>query len=81
MGLWSQAGVAIGLALTTCGRFCSCGEQGEALGTLVVSVVTASTFVLQLIGPLGAKLAISRAGEIGRASLERNGWASEGTPE
>ena len=73
-GLLSQAGVAIGLALTSYDRFCECGEEGEALGLLVVSVVTASTFVLQIIGPLGAKFAISRAGEIGRASAEDDAW-------
>ncbi len=39
-----------------------------------LSVVTASTFVLQIIGPLGAKFAISRAGEIGRASAEDDAW-------
>jgi Kef-type K+ transport system membrane component KefB len=70
LGLLSQAGVAIGLALTSYKRFCDCGPAGEELGALVVSVVTASTFVLQLIGPLGAKFAISRAGEVGQASWE-----------
>jgi Kef-type K+ transport system membrane component KefB len=74
LGLLSQAGVAIGLALHSYERFCKCGLEGEALGALVVSVVTASTFVLQLAGPLGAKWAISRAGEIGRGTAEHEPW-------
>lgn len=81
LGLLSQAGVAIGLALASADRFCVFGEEGELLGSLVLSVITATTFVVQLIGPIGVKFAISRAGEIGRARLEHDPWASEGVPE
>jgi Kef-type K+ transport system membrane component KefB len=81
LGLLSQAGVAIGLALTSASRFSSYGVEGEALGSLVLSVVTATTFVLQMIGPIGTKLAIGRAGEIGRARLQHDPWASEGAPQ
>jgi hypothetical protein len=48
---------------------------------MVVNTITATTFVLQMVGPICVKLAISRAGEIGRASLEHDPWASEGVPE
>ncbi len=78
LGLLSQAGVAIGLALASADRFAPYGPGGQELGDLVISVITATTFVVQIIGPICVKLAISRAGEIGRASLEHNGWASEG---
>jgi hypothetical protein len=81
LGLLSQAGVAIGLALTSANRFSSYGAEGVALGSLVLGVVTATTFVLQMIGPIGTKLAISRAGEIERAKLEHDPWASEGVAE
>jgi Kef-type K+ transport system membrane component KefB len=81
LGLLSQAGVAIGLALASYDRFCIYGEAGEALGSMVLSVITATTFLVQIIGPIGVKLAISRAGEIGRAKLEHDPWASEGMAE
>lgn len=80
-GLLSQAGVAIGLALASASRFSAYGEEGKALGNLIINVITATTFVVQIIGPICVKLAISRAGEIGRATLEHDAWASEGTPE
>ena len=81
LGLLSQAGVAIGLAISVHNRFSCLGAEGEVLGTLVISVITATTFIVQIIGPIGVKLAISRAGEIGKAKLTENGWASEGTPD
>lgn len=81
LGLLSQAGVANGLALASADRFRVYGEEGELLGSLVLSVITAATFVVQIFGPIGVKVAISRAGEIGRAKLEHDPWASEGAPE
>ena len=68
LALLSQAGVAIGLSLECSHRFCELGPEGEELAALVVSVVTATTFVVQLIGPLMVKFAITRAGEIGKAA-------------
>ncbi len=70
LALLSQAGVAIGLALNCQARFVGCGEEGEALGQLVLNVITATTLVVQIIGPLGVKLAIVRAGEIGKAGAD-----------
>jgi Kef-type K+ transport system membrane component KefB len=81
LGLLSQAGVAIGLALASASRFAPYGEAGQELGSLIINVITATTFVVQVIGPIGVKLAISRAGEIGRASEEGDAWASEGALE
>jgi Kef-type K+ transport system membrane component KefB len=81
LGLLSQAGVAIGLAISVHNRFSCLGVEGEVLGTLVISVITATTFIVQIFGPIGVKLAISRAGEIGQAKLTENGWASEGKPD
>ncbi|UCC85931.1 MAG: cation:proton antiporter [Anaerolineales bacterium] len=81
LGLLSQAGVAIGLALASSSRFAAYGPEGQALGLLIINVITATTFVVQIIGPICVKLAISRAGEIGRAALEHDPWASEVTPE
>lgn len=81
LGLLSQAGVAIGLALATADRFAGYGGEGQNLCYLVVNVITATTFVVQIVGPICVKVAISRAGEIGRAVLDHDGWASEGSPD
>ncbi|MBN1678898.1 MAG: cation:proton antiporter [Anaerolineae bacterium] len=67
LALLSQAGVAIGLALSVETRFQDFGPEGEQLVDRVVNVVTATTFVVQIIGPLLVKVAITRAGEIGKA--------------
>ena len=80
-GLLSQAGVAIGLALASASRFSACGPEGKELGDLIINVITATTFVVQIIGPICVKFAIGRAGEIGRATAEHDVWASEGTIE
>lgn len=63
--LFSQAGVAIGLAILAELRF---GEQqvgGMAMGDAIVMIVTATTFVVQLVGPPCVKLAVTKAGERG----------------
>ena len=81
-GLLSQAGVAIGLALASASRFSKLGEEGIALGSLVINVITATTFMVQIIGPIFVKFAIHRAGEIGMARGDPDEiWASEGKPE
>ncbi len=67
-GLLSQAGVAIGLALSIAHRFDGYGQAGIHLGTTVINVITATTFVVQIIGPISLKFAIGRAGEIGKAA-------------
>jgi hypothetical protein len=67
LSLLSQAGIAIGLALECRTRFAELGEEGAALGNLVLNVITATTLVVQIVGPIGVKLAISRAGEVGKA--------------
>ena len=77
-GLLSQAGVAIGLALASAERFSHYGQEGQALGSLIINVITCTTFIVQIIGPMFVKLAIRRAGEIGQARLDSDPWASEG---
>ena len=59
--LFSQAGVAIGLAILASETF----ANNELLGTAVPMIVTATTFLVQLVGPPCVKLAVSRAGEVG----------------
>jgi Kef-type K+ transport system membrane component KefB len=80
LGLLSQAGVALGLAFSSANRFSAYGEEGAALGYMIINVITATTFVVQIFGPIGVKIAIGRAGEIGCAD-EIDAWASEGKPQ
>lgn len=81
LGLLSQAGVAVGLAIASANRFAAYGEEGEALGLLAINVITCTTFVVQIVGPIGVKFAIGRAGEIGQARIDDDSWASEGVPK
>jgi Kef-type K+ transport system membrane component KefB len=63
--LFSQAGVAIGLAIMAGLRF---GDQriGDmAMGDAIVMIVAATTFIVQLVGPPCVKLAVTKAGERG----------------
>ena len=48
---------------------------------LIVNVILTTTFVVQIIGPVFVKLAIQRAGEIGKAVLGEDAWLSEGVIE
>ncbi|MBN1694477.1 cation:proton antiporter, partial [candidate division WOR-3 bacterium] len=57
--LFSQAGVAIGLSILASERF-----PGE-IGNSIVVIVTATTFVVQIIGPLAMRVAVTKAGEAG----------------
>ncbi len=68
--LFSQAGVAIGLAIAIYQSFSSMGPQGEALGLFILNVITATTFVVQIIGPPSVKWSLRKAGEMGRAMSE-----------
>jgi len=62
--LFSQAGVAVGLALDIYQHFNQYGPSGEQLGHTVINVVAATTLLVQIIGPPSVKFAISKAGEI-----------------
>ncbi len=79
LGLLTQAGVAAGLALEAYNRFVLLGSAGEVLANTVLNVVTASIFVFEIIGPILCKVAVSRAGEDGKARGTIDDWASEGT--
>jgi Kef-type K+ transport system membrane component KefB len=68
--LFSQAGVAIGLALIASETFNRSGQ--EALGNAIITIVTATTFLVQIIGPTAVKVAAKRAGEIGLNISEKD---------
>ena len=57
--LFSQAGVAIGLSLVAGQSFHS------DIGNTIVVVITLTTFLVQLFGPISTKWAVTKAGEVG----------------
>jgi len=58
-GLFSQAGIAIGLALHA-------AEEFPQMSDFIVSIALGTTIVTEILGPLMTKFAIARAGEVGR---------------
>ncbi len=67
LGLFAQGGVAIGLSIMAThylGALRIAG--GLPLDEVVITVVTTTTLVLQIIGPPAVKLAVSLAGETGK---------------
>ena len=64
LGILSQAGVAIGLALLASHKLASLGMP--EVGTLIVTTIAATTVVFEIIGPLSARIALIRSGEASR---------------
>jgi Kef-type K+ transport system membrane component KefB len=67
LGILSQAGVAIGLAIMATREFSSLGSIGKDLALLVINTIAATTIVFEIIGPMATKFAIFKAKEAGRA--------------
>lgn len=61
LSILSQAGVAIGLALLASNYLSKLGKP--SLGTTLVTIITATTVVFEIIGPVLARFAIIQAGE------------------
>ncbi len=57
--LFSQAGVAVGLSIIAGEKF------GGDIGIAIITIIAATTFVAEIIGPPCVKLAVKAAGEIG----------------
>jgi len=64
LALFSQAGVALGLALDIFQHFSQYGVAGHELGGIILNVIAATTVIVQIIGPPAVKTAIKMAGEI-----------------
>ena len=60
-----QAGVAIGLS-TTAYKLFSENPVTQKAGALILAIILTSTLIYELVGPLAAKFALSKAGEIGK---------------
>jgi len=64
--LFSQAGVAIGLSLMASESLADLPPIGSiTFPTMILAVITATTFLVQIIGPPSVRWAIHRAGEAG----------------
>lgn len=57
--LLSQAGVAIGLSIASGNDF------ANSIGPEVMLIITATTFIVQLLGPVCVKIGVTKAGEVG----------------
>ena len=68
MGILSQAGVAIGLALIVKQEFSSLGPRGVYIGTTVITSITATCIFFELIGPILTKIGLEKSGEISLSS-------------
>jgi len=63
-GILPQAGVALGLALLASHKLVELGYP--ELATLVITTVTATTVIFEIIGPIGTRFALIRSGEATR---------------
>ena len=61
--LFSQAGVAMGLAISMEIEFAQYSIEAQQLGGSIVTIITASTLIFQIIGPIMTKYALERAKE------------------
>jgi CBS domain-containing protein len=67
LGLFAQGGVAVGLSIMASQRLGHVMVTGTMpLGDMVVFGVTATTLIVQILGPPAVKMAIRLGGEIGR---------------
>lgn len=72
LALFAQGGVAVALAIQASRHLENIQVGDMSLGQIVVFTVTATTLIVQLAGPLFTKLAVKRAGEIGRNVTEED---------
>ncbi len=71
LGILAQGGVAIGLSLIVKHDFAGLGKvmadgqtSGDTIGITVITLVTATSVIFSMIGPILARVALKKAGEI-----------------
>jgi Kef-type K+ transport system membrane component KefB len=74
MGILSQAGVAIGLALIVKQEFGPLGGEGARIGSAVITSITATCIFFEIIGPILTKVGLKRAGEIQADQDQQEGF-------
>lgn len=72
LGILSQAGVAIGLAVLAASRFAELGDSGKTVAVMLINTIAATTIIFEIIGPIGTKYAVSKAGEAGANITEED---------
>ena len=65
IGILSQAGVAIGLSLVLKQELTTFGGRGAEIGAVILTTITATSIIFEIIGPIFARVALKKAGEIG----------------
>jgi Kef-type K+ transport system membrane component KefB len=84
LGLLPQAGVAIGLAMLIATEFAKLGPpQGsgeppspaQLLAKLTINTIAATTIFFEIVGPIAAKVALQKSGEI-KPRPEKTGGGS-----
>ena len=68
--LFDQAGVAVGLSIAAYQTLDLLGDEARMAGLMIISLITATTFILQLVAPTMIKFGISRADEVNRNITE-----------
>ncbi len=64
LGILSQAGVAIGLALIVKHEFAYLGARGVHIGSAVITTITGTCILFEIIGPILTRMGLRKAGEI-----------------
>ncbi len=79
LGLFAQGGVAVGLSIMAAHHLGNVHVTPDlSLGDAVILAVTATTLIVQIIGPSMVKLAARKAGELGRNVTDQDvidAWA------
>jgi len=70
--LFDQAGVAVGLSIAAYHSFSVLGDEGRFAAIMVINIITATTFLLQIISPPLIKFGIRKADEAFRNVSEED---------
>ena len=70
--LFSQAGVAIGMAISLDQYLSHLGPEAAQIGHLIINVIVITTFIVQVIGPPSVRLGVAKAGEMWRNVTEED---------
>lgn len=70
--LFDQAGVAVGLAIAVYHGFSFLGGEASIAGLMILNIITATTFLLQMLAPPMIKFGIKKADEINRNVTEED---------
>jgi len=70
--LFTQGGVAMGLAMSLGHSLSFVGEEGKLTGNIIINVIAATTFFVQLLGPVLVKYGIIKADEANKNLTEED---------